>query len=122
MEKQRLVGSMALEDGNGRDRSEKSFLLSPFKGKRLPSGGLPGPGHAGYNTGPAQLQCIHVDLMDVYNISCLLARQTRPSPSLEEHSQGGVSPLTMARHVPNFPRRIVQGLLPARPHGEVFRL
>lgn len=37
---------------------------------------------------PAQLQCIHADLMDIYNISCLLTRQTRPSPSLEEHSQG----------------------------------
>ena len=24
----------------------------------------------------------------IYNISCLLTRQTRPSPSLEEHSQG----------------------------------
>ena len=102
----------------------RAFFFLPFKGEGgtcLRWATWPRAASPGYNTGPAQLQCIYMDLMDIYNISCLLTRQTRLSLSLEEHSQGWGFSTAHARHVPNFLRRTVEGLLTVRLRRRVSR-
>lgn len=108
----------------GETGQRRAFFFLPFKGKEgtcLRWAAWPRAASPGYNTGPAQLQCIHVDLMDVYNISCLLIRQTRPSPSLEEHSQGWGLPTDHGQTCAQLPQEDHAGASPIETPQEVFQ-
>lgn len=102
----------------------RAFFFLPFKGKGgtcLRWASWPRAASSGYNTEPAQLQCIHADLMDIYNISCLLTRQTRPSPSLEEHSQGWDLSTDHGQTCAQLPQEDHGGAFPSETLQEVFQ-
>ena len=102
----------------------RAFFFLPFKGEGgtcLRWASWPRAASSGYNMEPAQLQCIHADLMDIYNISCLLTRQTRPSPSLEEHSQGWGLSTDHGQTCAQLPQEDRGGAFPSETLQEVFQ-